>query len=58
MDAANDRDDTVSDAVFKSVLDIGRRKHVTVLEICLAYLTKHNKVLPHFFWEPSRPTRG
>ena len=47
VDAANDRDDTVSDAVFKSVIDIGRRKHVTVLEICLAYLTKHNKVLPH-----------
>lgn len=44
VDVASDRDEQAQEAIFKSVVDIGRRKHVHVLEISLAYITKHNKV--------------
>ena len=44
VDVASDREDHAKEAIFKSLVDIGRRKHVSVLEISLAYLTKHNKV--------------
>ncbi len=44
VDAACDKEDSVSDSIFKSIVDIGRKKYVIVLERCLAYLTKHNKV--------------
>ncbi len=44
VDAACDKEGSVSDAIFKSIVDIGRKKYVIVLQRCLAYLTKHNKV--------------
>ena len=44
VDAACDREEDVRKAISKSLVDIGRRKHVTVLKICHTYLMKHNKV--------------
>ena len=44
MDAACDREEDVRKAISKSLVDIGRRKYVTVLKICHTYLMKHNKV--------------
>lgn len=44
MDAAADREETVRDSIFKSVVDIGRRKHPQVLDVIHSYLSKHNKV--------------
>lgn len=44
VDAAYEKDDSARTAIFKSVVDIGRRKHVTVLTICHGYLQKHSKV--------------
>ena len=50
VDGACDREATARDAIFKSLADIGRRKHKVVLEITHSYLDKHNKV--------SRSTEG
>ena len=44
VDGACDREAPARDAIFKSLADIGRRKHKVVLEITHSYLTKHNKV--------------
>ena len=44
VDAAYEKEDSARKAIFKSVVDIGRRKHVTVLTICHGYLQKHSKV--------------
>ena len=44
VDAAYEKDDAARTAIFKSVVDIGRRKHVVVLTICHGYLQKHSKV--------------
>lgn len=44
MDGACDRESLARDAIFKSLVDIGRRKFSSVLEITHGYLTKHNKV--------------
>lgn len=45
VDGACDREKVARDAIFKSLVDIGRRKHSVVLGITHGYLTKHNKVL-------------
>ena len=44
VDAAADREEIVRDGIFKSVVDIGRRKHAQVLDVIHSYLSKHNKV--------------
>lgn len=44
VDAANDREEQPREAIFKSLVDIGRKKHNTVLETTHGYLTKHSKV--------------
>ena len=44
VDAACDREEDVRSAISKSLVEIGRKKHVTVLKICHTYLMKHNKV--------------
>lgn len=44
MDSASDKSETTRAAVFKAVVDIGRKKHSTVLRICHSYLKKHGKV--------------
>lgn len=44
VDGACDREQVARDAIFKSLVDIGRRKHNVVLGITHGYLTKHNKV--------------
>ena len=44
MDAACDREEEVRKAIAKSLVDIGRKKYVSVLKICHTYLMKHNKV--------------
>lgn len=44
VDAACDREEEVRKAISKSLVDIGRRKYVTVLKICHTYLMKHNRV--------------
>ena len=44
VDSAADGDFDVRGAIFKSVVDIGRRKHGQVLEILHDYLSKHKKV--------------
>ena len=47
MDGACDREVLAREAIVKSLVDIGRRKFSTVLEIAHGYLTKHNKVAKH-----------
>lgn len=44
VDSANDREEAARENIFKSIVDIGRRRHVVVLKICHGYLTKHNKL--------------
>ena len=44
VDSASDKSDTTRHAVVKALVDIGRRKHTTVLRICHSYLKKHSKV--------------
>lgn len=44
VDSASDKSETTRAAVFKAVVDIGRKKHSTVLRICHSYLKKHGKV--------------
>jgi len=44
VDAACDREEDVRSAISKSLVEIGRKKHVTVLKICHTYLMKHNKL--------------
>lgn len=43
--AASDREEEAQKAIFKSVVDIGRKKHILVLTTCHAFLVKHSKVL-------------
>ena len=43
--AASDREEEAQKSIFKSVVDIGRKKHVLVLTTCHAFLVKHSKVL-------------
>ena len=45
VDAACDREEDVRRSISKSLVEIGRKKHVTVLKICHTYLMKHNRVL-------------
>lgn len=44
VDSAADKSEAAQRAVVKALVDIGRKKHVTVLGICHSYLKKHNKV--------------
>ena len=44
MDSAADKSETTRHAVVKALVDIGRKKHKTVLGICHSYLKKHSKV--------------
>ena len=44
VDCAADREESVRESIFKSVVDIGRKKHGQVLETVHTYLSKHNKV--------------
>ena len=44
VDAASDREEEAREAIFKSLVDIGRKKYSTVLETMHGYLTKHSKV--------------
>lgn len=41
--SAADRDDDAQSAIFKSLLDIGRKKHTLVLTTAHAFLAKHSK---------------
>lgn len=47
VDSACDREGVARDAIFKSLVDIGRRRYNIVLEITHRYLAKHNKVCCH-----------
>lgn len=42
--AANDKDEGTQTALCKAIVDIGIKKHVVVIKICLNYLTKYTKV--------------
>ena len=44
VDSAADKDQSVRESIYKSVIDIGRKKYVQVLDILHTYLSKHNKV--------------
>lgn len=44
LGASCDRVEETRDAIFQSVVDIGRKRHTMVLKICHTFLTKHNKV--------------
>ena len=44
VDSAADKSETTRHAVLKALVDIGRKKHNTVLAICHSYLKKHSKV--------------
>ena len=44
VDSAADKSETTRRAVHKALVDIGRKKHHTVLGICHSYLKKHGKV--------------
>ena len=44
VDSAADKSEATRQAVVKALVDIGRKKHGTVLEICHSYLKKHSKV--------------
>lgn len=44
VDAANDKDESTQVALCKAIVDIGIKKHVSVIKICLNYLTKYTKV--------------
>lgn len=44
VDCAADREESVRDSIFKSLVDIGRKKHEQVLDTIHSYLSKHNKV--------------
>jgi hypothetical protein len=44
VDSAADKSDAPRQAVAKALVDIGRKKHATVLGICHSYLKKHSKL--------------
>lgn len=44
VDSASDKSEVTRHAVFKALVDIGRKKHTTVLKISHSYLKKHGKV--------------
>ena len=44
VDAANDKDESTQVALCKAIVDIGIKKHASVIKICLNYLTKYTKV--------------
>ena len=44
MDSAADREESVRESIFKSIIDIGRKKHLQVLDVIHNYLSKHSKV--------------
>ena len=44
VDSASDKSEATRHAVFKALVDIGRKKHTTVLKICHSYLKKHGRV--------------
>ena len=44
VSAANDKEDEAQRAIFTAVVDIARKKHMTVLNMCHAFLVKHTKV--------------
>ncbi|KAL5467301.1 hypothetical protein EMCRGX_G031509 [Ephydatia muelleri] len=44
VDAANDKDESTQVALCKAIVDIGIKKHVSVIKICLNYLTKYTKL--------------
>lgn len=44
VDSVADREQSVRESIFKSIVDIGRKKHVQVLDVIHSYLSKHNKV--------------
>ena len=44
VDSAADREESVRESIFKSIVDLGRKRHSQVLDAIHNYLTKHNKV--------------
>ena len=44
VDSAADKSEVTRRAVFKALVDIGRKKYTTVLKLCHSYLKKHGKV--------------
>ena len=44
VDSAADREESVRESIFKSVVDVGRKKHTQVLDVLHSYLSKHSKV--------------
>lgn len=44
VDSAADREESVRESIFKSIVDIGRKKHAEVLDVMHNYLSKHSKV--------------
>jgi hypothetical protein len=44
VDSAADKSEATRQAVVKALVDIGRKKHATVLGICHSYLKKHSKL--------------
>lgn len=44
VDSAADREESVRESIFKSIVDLGRKKHSQVLDAIHGYLSKHNKV--------------
>lgn len=60
VDCAADREESVRESIFKSIVDIGRKKHGVVLDSMHTYLSKHNKVgwvKPSWIIKSSIPTR-
>ena len=44
VSAANDKEEEAQRAIFTAVVDIARKKHIIVLNMCHAFLLKHTKV--------------
>lgn len=44
VDSAADREESVRESIFKSIVDVGRKKHSQVLDVLHSYLSKHSKV--------------
>ncbi len=44
IQSANDKSEEAQDAIFKSLVDIGRKKFSLVLGILHGFLLKHSKV--------------
>lgn len=48
VSAAADREEEAATAIFKSLIDIGRKKHTLVLDTCHSFLVKHSKVICYY----------